>query len=386
MQIDPYVKAALDRWLWLGLDDVYRGEAYDARPGVILGCAVWGPAYCQRFAEWCVPSLLEPRNAHALAASKSRVVIAAPRSEVRRLFHSMRLLEQAGISVQIVDIPLETMAEVGFEPNGQYWLLGVAQALMLRLTARMGMAYHMLMPDHVYGRGYFAELLRLSRRYLAIAQNTISANLETVAPELLRFGVDGRYLDIPPVELGDLGWRHLHKQMRAYVMNQRRRDWPHSHYMLWQGQDRLWIYSPHANVAYLSNEWCRRAPVVMPATLDSQLPKLMPSGAYIPEMADGMVLLELSDDDKPAARRVTLEECLACCAMSVDLRDEYLPWFGHPSVVPIHPQKSYTPAAKIQKQQKTMHGLIAGALQRIREKANGKEAIFQYDTLEAVRK
>lgn len=384
MQIDLYVKSTLERWMWQGLERIYDAEPQRPRSGIILGCALWGQNYTERFDRWCVQSLLEPHNADALRRSGSRVVIAGPVNDLRTLFASLRRLELAGIDVQKIEIPREVMGELAYEHNGRYWLLGIAQALLLRLTARLGMGFHMLMPDHIYCRGFFAELIRLSATYKAIMLNTISANLDTAGPELARFRDGNGLLSIPALNLGSIAWENLHRQMQMYVMGNKR-DYPDSHYMVWPGEDRLWIYSPHGNIAWLDNELCRRAPVIVPATLDTQLPKLMPHGAYVPDLRDGLTMIEISDNEKAAVpSRVSLDDCLARCAMSIELKEEYLPWFTLPSYVPARPKHPIKPEI-IVKRQARITSQIAGAIHKLKAAAGKRETFFSLDTNQALK-
>jgi hypothetical protein len=214
---------------------------------------------------------------------------------------------------------------------------------------------------------------RLATKYRSIVSNTISADITTAAPELEAFRRQDGTLVVPHRTLGDIGWRNLHKQMRQYIMGHRR-DFPDSHYMLWQGNDRLWIYSPHANIVYLCNELCRKAPVVIPATLDEQLPRLMPHGAYLPSLDDELTMIELSDASKGSTARVPLEQFLARCGMSTGLREDFLPWFRHPSFVPIKLQAGALEAATIVRSHKRITGQIEHAIATMNAGARKKKA------------
>lgn len=378
MIIAPRTKATLDQWLYTGLAAIYRMESHPPRYGIVLGCALWGQKYIARFAQWCLPSLLEPVSALALRNSGSAIVIAAPEQDMPFLFPAMRQIELAGIDVRILLIPEHIMAEVAHGPNGQYWTTSIAQNLIVRFAARIGLGFHMLMPDHVYPVGYFARLDMLIPKFNAIVANTISANVETAANGLERYRVNGT-LSIPAKALGSIGFKNLHQQMKPYIMGGPL--YPDSHYMIWVGRGRLYIYSPHANIVWMSHALCMRAPVVTPATLDAVLPKLMPNGAYLPSMADELVLIELSDSDKATSPRVPFRNFLARCAMSINLNEDYLAWFAAPSFVPItNSRYDYRiPHDKIAARHAKITTEIRKAIRKLKRAAGRKETTFTLD-------
>jgi hypothetical protein len=294
----------LDVWLANKIADLRTTEPGNT-PGILLGAAVWGQTYIDRLATLCMPSLLAPANIEALRSMNARVMLITVKSDFTPLWRAVAPLERAGVPVQFDYIPKELLT--GPLTSHKFQALGTMQNLTLQKAGWIGMGYHMLMPDHVYSERYFAALAdmianddRIAQG--AVAHGAISGNLLTAGAELDRYRSDGA-LCIPARTLGDIGFRHMHRQTQAVLQNGRASDdLPKSNIMVWRARNALHIAGPHGNPAWISPRLCRDAPVVAPTTLDAELPNLMPEGYAIPAPDSGMVCIELSDDAKTAAR------------------------------------------------------------------------------------
>ena len=214
---------ALKRWFW---GEMRRLTSLPSAPatGLLMGCPLYALTkedgtrdedFIDRFFFFCLPSILAKRNA-AVLQGNCTIVIATDEGSYERFWLMRRKLRQNhGIDCQIVIIPDDIMALVNDRPLNKYWLLGTVQQLLLQMAASAGQGFHMLMPDHIYSHAYFENLFRLSIQdgFEGLAQTGISADIEGVLPELEQYRTDSGALEIPDVDLGDMGYRHLHKQI-----------------------------------------------------------------------------------------------------------------------------------------------------------------------------
>ena len=234
------------------------------------------------------------------------------------------------------------------------------------------MGFHMLMPDHLYCDGYFENMWKLAETHDGIAQTGISADIKGVLPELEQYRMIDGSLAIPDVEVGDMGYRHLHKQTAGNFMNGKdlNTELPDSHFMMWQGKDRLHLFCCHMNAAWMSPEMCRNAPIRLYNALDTELPNFMgfPNGKAanlaIPEAHDGMTFIELSDDTKiHATHRVNFTDFALRCWTTVHWSDVWMPFFKIVNEVPIKPRDTFMEKEVIQSQ----HAAIVEGLMKIKE-------------------
>src|SRR5678816_3726236 len=265
--------------------ELYRGQPWRGR-GLLMCAPVWGQKYLDRFEKLCLPSIMSRENYEALKG-QCRMVLFTDIKSYSRLLHFTEGMEDVGFDLDVRLIPPELMAQLPTGPNdpdyaakslNKYWILGVVQNGGVQMAKRAGMAFHQLHPDHIYAPTYYANMWRLATQYEGIAQTGISANITTALPEILTYAQPDGSLTIPDRHLGDIGWRHLHKQTTAAIMNNATipDDLPESHLWLWQGQDKLHLHCCHMNAAYMSANVCAMAHSRIPATIDAELPYFMP--------------------------------------------------------------------------------------------------------------
>lgn len=347
----------LEGWYGKEMSDLYRGQPWRG-PGILMGCPVWGEKYLERFEKYCLPTIMSPKN-HAALKGRCRMVLFTDMASYARLLHFTEGMETVGFDLDLRIIPQEIMAQL--PPPGakaddprhlnKYWILGVAGNVQVQMAKRAGMAFHMLLPDHVYEQDYFPNMFRLGAKYEGIAQTGISANVDGCGPELETYKQEGGAITIPGRDLGDMGWRHLHKQTRASLMNDATipDDLPESHLWTWQGRDKLHLYCCHMNAAYLSAAMCDKAPSRIPATIDAELPAFMPKDFYVPTAEDGMTFIEVSDETKADnPKRVNAKKFAQFCWMKVRYGKQWMPYVERVCEVPIHPQATYMEADEIE--------------------------------------
>lgn len=341
--------------------------------GILMGCPLWSSKnedgtlnqdFIDRFFFFCLPSILAKQNADTLR-DNCRLVIFTDVESYDRFWLMKRKVEQNhSIEVVIQIIPDEILAHLPKSPLNKYWLLGTVQQLLIQMAAHWRMGFHMLMPDHIYSEAYFKNLFRLAveEGYEGLAQTGISADIEGVLPELEQYRQENGSLEIPDVDLGDMGYRHLHKQMIHNKMNDRDFSgdaFPLSHYVFWQGHDKLYLYCCHMNAAYLSPRMCKEAPIRLHNALDTELPYFMPNKVGLVTAEDGMTFIEVSDEKKlNHTSRVNFGQFAAQAWATVHFKDDYKPFFAQPNTVPIKPRTDGMDEEKILAQ----HAAIVKAL------------------------
>lgn len=263
----------------------------DGRWRLCLGVIVYG-SYVDRFLDLCVTSLLAQGNIEAL--HDPLIVVHTDRASSERLRTELvrRLGQYSRIEVRVV--PDHIIAMVSENPANKYWLLGGAGHLHMQMAKYRAHAYHMLMPDHIYSTGYFANLRRLAGEGReVIVQGAMSAVLEDTAPTLLEYGCA-----LPPEELNALALDNIHQQIRPFVVNGRD-DMPGNIFLIFVGWREAHIVSPHMSLVYMSHARLMKAPIRKFNTLDAQIPYYCGDAEpYMPVPEDGMAYIEVSASDK----------------------------------------------------------------------------------------
>lgn len=372
----------LESWFWTKLQEIYSRVTVQGQ-GIVMGTPLWGDEFINRFFHFCLPSIRAPRN-FAVLKDNARLVLFTDHEGFKRLWLMARDMTRQGIVTEIHVIPKEIMDLVPDRALNKYWLLGTVQNLCIQIAGRAGMGFHMLMPDHLYGVAYFENLSRIATHYEGIAQTSISADVHACLPEMEQWRQPDGSLAIPDRELGDMGFRHLHKQTRGNMMNgaDPKKGLPDSHFTGWVGKDKLHLFCCHMNAAFLSANVCKRAPVRLYNALDTELPAFMPEKVTVPGADDGMTFIELSDDTKiHATHRVDFKGWAIRCWTTVHFRLDYVPFFQAVNEVPIKEQAEFMEAAEIEKQHTDLvQGLLAArdgilsALQKAKDDAEAKSS------------
>jgi hypothetical protein len=406
---------SLEKWFW---GEIHKISCVlppptnpFAPPKVLMGCPLWGDEFIARFTTLCLPTLMAPRNRAALAG-RCQIVFFTDEASQKGLNYLARDMTQAGFPTTVHVIPqhimdfnngweyerakkqhedlidmfenegtgsLEGIEEahrhslaVGSTLN-KYWLLGVTQQILVWMAGKQGMGFHSLFPDHLYAEAYFENMWRIAaiEPNGGIAQTGISADIHTCLPELDQWRDKQVWLDeaetvrnpnhgslvIPDRELGDLGFRHLHKQMRGNIMGKAdlATSMPNSHYMFWVGKDKLHVNCCHMNAVWIPPSKTAKSPIKLYNAIDTMLPMFMPERVYIPDDQDGLGFLEISDNLKNESHpRVDFATYAACAWNQVHLSDDWNPFFEASCEIPIKEQAEYTEEAEIQRQHATI--------------------------------
>jgi hypothetical protein len=400
---------SLEKWFW---GEMHKSACVLpppanplAPPKVLMGCPLWGNEFIARFTTLCLPTLMAPRNRAALAG-RCQIVFFTDEQSFKGLNYLARDMTLSGLPTTVHVIPQAIMdfnngieyekahqahkrliarnapaAEieeahrhslaVGSTLN-KYWLLGVTQQMLIWMAGKQGMGFHSLFPDHLYAEAYFENLWRIAEQHPdgGIAQTGISADIHTCLPEIETFRQEDASLVIPDIELGDMGWRHLHKQMKGNMMGRAdlATDMPNSHYMFWVGKDKLVVNCCHMNAVWIPPSKTSKAPIKLYNAIDTMLPLFMPEKVYIPDAADGLGFLEVSDNLKnESAPRVDFATYAASAWNQVHLSDDWNPFFEASCEVPIKEQAEYTEDAEIQKQHATVVAWLKEAKPHVTE-------------------
>lgn len=289
----PAYISLLEDWTQAELNDAYdRAVLPDGQWRLCLGILVFG-RYVGRFLRYGVPSLLAPGNLPALGSCL--IVVHTDAGSLPYLQRGLRRLDGVA-KVEFRLVPDAIIAKVAENAANKYWLLSAAHNAEIQIAKYRSHAYHMLMPDHVYGDGYFAGIKRLAAEgKQAILQTNVSASMERVGPALdVLQGVIG------PRALAALAVDNMHQQVTPYVMNERT-DYPSNLFLVFVAPDGVSIASPHMSLVYLSHDLLMRATLRLFNTVDGQLPFFVPDDVepYVPVPSDGMAYMEISDAQKP---------------------------------------------------------------------------------------
>jgi hypothetical protein len=315
-------------------------------PTVLLGCPIWGRSYIERFATYCLPTLGTPENLAALSA-RCRLVLYSPAAARPMLYRLTRWLRVAGIELQFREIPDDLLAEMAIPPDAtpeqrteqydrQFCLIGCVQNLLTHMAGRDGMGFHMLMPDHVYAQGYFANMFRLATDHHAIAQAGLSVDLEAAKDALEMCRHESGALVIPDREMGDIAAAHLHPESLSLYMNHGSIPdrLPRGPRLIWQSQDALHVYSCFNNPAWLSPLLCADAPIAFTSTMDCLMPEFVADSFHVPTPADGMAFVEVSGPGKHIPGK-WVDGSTYCDWVwnRLNFQRDYFPYFKRPMVL-----------------------------------------------------
>lgn len=368
----------LGKWFWKELHGIARAVPsthisrapnvpFKMGPYVLMGCPLYGDEYIARFATLCLPTLMSPRNKAALAG-RCRIVLFTDEKSLSGLYNLARDMTRSGLETLVYVVPSKIMDKVYDKPLNRYWLLGACQQLAIQMAGRWGMGFHALHPDHIHAEAYFENMWRLVEAFPGggIAQTGISANIHTCLEDLERFRMADKSLAIPDRELGDIGYRHLHKQIQSLQMNGTdiTKDLPNSHFLMWTGKDKLYAFCCHMNAVYLPPEATAIAPIHLFNALDTMLPYYMPENVHVPDAEDGLTFIEVSDDKKNAnEQRVAFPDWAATCWNTVHGSESWMPFFETVCEIPIKDQTEYMEEDAIRSQ----HGTLLAGLKAVKE-------------------
>jgi hypothetical protein len=354
----PVTLDAIDAW--------YRGERAAMVPqpgGLILGGLLYGRKFLEIFRRYSLPSMCAPQNRAALADNHATIALYTDAATYGDL---LLALMEAGITATVRVVPDEVINHPAF------WVrLATAQALWCQHAARSGRPYHMFMPDQNYDEAYFANLLRLARKHRRIAHVGLNTNM-TAAPDLERYRRRDGSLAIPARQLTDIAWKHLHWRMSRHVLNRATPEkMPNCHYQTWRARDRVTVFTPHCNTAYMDAETCRlmEDERISHTTIDARIQGLFELDFYVPSFEDGMsyIGLEYPGREREPPEwpvRIGMDDFIARCCSEIRHRPEYLLWYRRPHEIPASDDPMFPDAETVLVRQMELVGLMRQNLER----------------------
>jgi hypothetical protein len=370
---------SLEAWFWGEMHKLSSAPFPQrfpfAQTKILMGCPLWGDEYVARFVSLGLPTLMSARNKAALQG-RCRIVLFTDVLGYHGLFNLSRDMTQAGLETTVHVVPQEIMAKVGELGLNKYWLLGICQQLMIHMAGKLSMGFHSLFPDHLYAEAYFENMWRIveANPGTGIAQTGISANIHECVEDIEKFRQENQSLAIPDRALGDMGLKHLHKQMRGNIMNDcdLESNMPNSHYLLWRGRNKLYCSTPHMNAVWIPPESTAGAPIMNPMSfnaLDTMLPYFMPKSIYVPDDQDGLGFLEVSDDNKGySEQRLDFAQYAMQAWNTVHLKDDWNAFTETLCEIPISEQADgYMEEGAIVQQHATLCALLKEAKPRVKE-------------------
>jgi hypothetical protein len=263
-------------------------KPYGGSSRLLLGTIVFG-RYTKRFLRYCVRSLRADGNLSALGV-KPLLFIHTDEKSLPTLTRGLTCLQPIA-DVHLHPIAKDLTEALRREGNARYVLLGGSELINMKRAYYRGMHFHCLFPDVVYPRGYFRRLeMLIAEGHKVILSHSLNASLEDCGPRL--------DAGVSPERLTGLALRYMHERQKPFVMNGRSEDnLPIAPHMVYVGRDRVRIAGMHAAAVFLHNEVLAFEGLRLNATLDAQLPRYIPEGTpmYMPQVGDGMTLIELSD-------------------------------------------------------------------------------------------
>jgi hypothetical protein len=280
--------------------EVQNPRAQHGAPRLVMGCPIWGGTYREWFLKYGLPSILARPNRKALDAAGWQLVIYVEDPEVW----------MAKVALAFPDVPLQARPlPEGFvkavKKNGQLKFLMVAAVhnLLAIETGRYPDAgFHMLLPDHVYSGGYFANLLWLAWKHPAIIQTSLTSMAAELTPLLEPFRAGDNSLGIAAPLLGRLGWETMTKQWRSWSLdgNETLEQMPNTDFFFWRGSDHVRMHCAHQNLMWLSPNRCRHVTTELGGTMDSELPRYTRDYCFTPQLTDDMAFIALANGGPPA--------------------------------------------------------------------------------------
>jgi hypothetical protein len=333
----------VNEWFTLEMKALWRHDL--PGKGLLIGGALWGAEFVDRFVKYCLPSLVEPSNLNALAGN-SRLLLYTSNESMQGLASLLRPLRGRGVKIDLRCIPDPIIKEVDAHRLNVYWLSGTLENLVVQEAGNSGMGCHLLFPDVIYARDFFKNLDTLAQKYEAVALSGLTADLRLTGfcEEIEKFrslasGKSPGIISASARDLCDLGYRYLHPQHGLKVMNGRdiETDMPATTiWLAWQGREKVSIYTAHSNMTWLSPRLCAEAPVVIPSTVDAELPSFMPE-FYVPKIEDGLSYIEVSGPEKKAdERRLSFGKYTEQFWAIIKFNERYMPFFAEACEVPIH--------------------------------------------------
>jgi hypothetical protein len=383
------VMKKLEPWVDAEIYDLYS-RAASRRPGdVLMGVPLWGREFLERFAIWCLPTLGSPENLKALRG-RCRIVIYRPPAAGPLMFRLCNWLRREGFEVVLRDIPEWVMAEMTAAPDAsaderaekydlQFCMIGCVQNIMSHMAGRDGMGFHMLMPDHVYAKDYFANMFRLAKSHDAIVQAGLSVNIEAAKDALDAYrNNDPRAgeLSIPDRALGTIAAQYMHDESLSLFMNRGslkpgEERIPRGPRLIWQSREALHIYSCFQNAVWLAPHLMANAPVAFTSTMDCLLPEFVPPGEsgepriYVPKPSDGCAMVEVSMPGKPIPGKfVTAPEFCEWLWNRVSFTRDYWPYLKRPMVMETELNPDLPAPKEIEGQFATIMDLLEGSRAR----------------------
>lgn len=290
---------------------------------LVMGCPLYGEGYVNDFVDYCAPSL----SANKLGATELVLFVDGPAEAALRQFPSIRFKR----------IPEPIVTELYAQPGHKYALLAAAHNLLIHKAGEVGAGFSMICADMIYSEHYFENLLRLTEHHDAIAHTGFAITSQTGKPALDHFRRGDR-LKISAVDLGQISWRHLNSEWRSWGMDgidpATTDEMPNAHLIYWRGRDHIRIQSSHQNAAWMSPTLCKAAGTALGGTVDSELPRYLGAEFYQPVLADDMACISIAGTTVPTAR-IPWTEYRKEFWRFIGNRDDFLPYFTRPCLVPV---------------------------------------------------
>ena len=283
---------------------------YTKRP-IVIAFLVWGEKYTNMLLNYCLPSLLSDGNLGILCKERQPILYVHTNQEFKHIIENAEVVQRIKAMSVILEYELvreEFITNLYKNSSYKYWYLGLMQSLDLYYAQSLNADYHLLLPDTVYSDQHFSGILRaVSRGHKAIIRLIISTRMEGICPLLDTYRQDG-VITIPAADLAALSVLFIHSASEGWNVTNKNIaiESSNSHVVLWEGKDKLYLYSPHQTILYLDNDVIQRLPKRFFLTLDSELDKIIPLDIpiYCPKVEDAICLIEATSEKQRPTKSV----------------------------------------------------------------------------------
>jgi len=239
---------------------------------------VWGAQYTKAFLDFCLPSLLAPRNIPALAILRPcTLVVLAPATDAEIIQKSplwSLLQHYSSVSIVAIDDLISRSSST---------VLTLAYALAIRRAGARALetCFIPIVADYIFAEGaLLAVVERIAKGARAVLAGNFLISREGALPELETAKDTAGILTIGPRDLVALSLRSLHQATRDDMVSENRQARANANRLLWRAGDTCVIgrfYLMHM-IALLPET----TDFVIGAPSDySLVPELCPSGEVV---------------------------------------------------------------------------------------------------------
>lgn len=237
-----------------------RAKQFSGDDKLVMSMLVWGDLFVGRTLNRLFRSWLAEGNIDHLCQHRDVILQVHTTEASKKMMEEAEItqnLKKHGVSFDYVIIPDSLIKVMAGDQGAIYWLVGASAAVGVAFARDQSAAFHHVIPDSVYSRGYFRETLRIAKSYPAIMQYSFRTDETILADSLKPYEKDG-VLSVEANDLATLALNAIHLTVYYQIVNTRMVpkkpvSFPAHHMLMWEGEDDFHIHSPHLNAIYFDH-------------------------------------------------------------------------------------------------------------------------------------